>query len=172
MAEQSGRAELEVVIEKVSGHIGRLMSRWPMVETAIEQSVWTIRLHGFDEEYPERNEDKLEYIKAFLKESSVPQELRDRGLLLLAATKGVLKTRNIIAHSYISGINCRTTDVLFTRIWIRKPDADRAFGTKIEKRKIGELKRHAEQCVELSFELPFLPHALRKQLGRTDAYLN
>jgi hypothetical protein len=166
MAEQSGRAELEGVIERVSGHIGRLMSRWPMVETAIEQSVWTIRLYGFHEEYPERNEDKLEYIKLFLKQNFVVQELRDRGLLLLAATKGVLKTRNIIAHSYISGFNCRTTDVLFTRVLVRKPDADRAFGTKIEKRKVAELRKHAEQCVELSFELPFLPHALREQLGR------
>ena len=80
MAEQSGRAELEGVIEKVSGHIGRLMSRWPMVETAMEQSVWTIRLHGFDNKYPERNVDKLEYIKSFLKQSSVPRELRNRGL--------------------------------------------------------------------------------------------
>jgi hypothetical protein len=119
MAEQSGRAELEGIIEKVSGHIGRLMSRWPMVETAIEQSVWTIRSHGFDRQYPKKNEDKLEYIKAFLKQGFVPLELRDRGLVLVSVTKGVLKTRNIIAHSYISGVDSGTTDVLFTRIWIK-----------------------------------------------------
>jgi hypothetical protein len=135
VAEQPGRAELEGVIEKVSGHIGRLMSRWPMVETAIEQSVWTIGSHGFDKKYPDKNEDKLAYIKAFLKQDFVPRELHDRGLLLLSTTKGVLKTRNIIAHSYISGIDSRTTDVLFTRICIRHSDTGPTFEPKSEKKK-------------------------------------
>jgi hypothetical protein len=115
MAEQSGRAELEGIIEKVSGHIGRLMSRCPMVETAIEQSVWTIKSHGFGM----KNEDKFEYIKAFLKQGFVPLEQRDRAPVLVSVTKGVLKTRNIIAHSYISDVDSGTTDVLFTRIWIK-----------------------------------------------------
>jgi hypothetical protein len=166
MAEQPGRAELEGVIETVCRHIGALMSRWPKVEIPIEQSSWIINTLGFHKAYPTRSEDKLEYIKAFLKHGSVPSELRNRGLFLVSITKGVLKTRNIIAHSYISDIECRTTDVLFTKIWVRKVDAGRTFGTKIEKRKIGELRKHAEQCVDLSFELPYLPRALRDHLGR------
>jgi hypothetical protein len=106
----------------------------------------------------------LEYIKSFLKQDFVARELRDRGLFLLSITKSVLKTRNIVAHSYISGVDSRTTDVLFTRIWIRHSDAGGTFGTKSEKRKIGELRKHAEQCVDLSFELPYLSNALREQL--------
>jgi hypothetical protein len=169
MVEQSQRAELEEVIQKVAGYIGTLMSRWPAVEVPIEQSVWTIRGLGFEKPYPQRAEDKLEYIKAFLKQEFVPGSLRDRAVFLISMTKGVLRTRNILAHSYISEFDRRTTDVLFTRIWVKCSDEGRTFGRKIEKRKIGELRKHADQCVELSFELPYLPPALREVLRQADS---
>ncbi len=76
MCQKSKNEELESVIERVSGHIGKVMSTWPLIEISLEQSVRTINQFGFDEAYPIKNEDKLKYIKNFLKNKFVPKELQ------------------------------------------------------------------------------------------------
>ena len=168
MCEKSKNDELESVIERVSGHIGKVMSRWPLIEISLEQSVWTINQFGFDKAYPIRNEDKLLYIKKFLKNKFVPIELQSVALPLLSRAKGILGTRNILAHSYVFGFDNKNQDVLFKRIVVKsvptKYRNEKIFKTELKKRKIGVLKKHAEECVALSFEMPYLRRALREQL--------
>ncbi len=145
-----------------------MRSRWPFIEISLEQSVWTINQFGFDKAYPIKNEDKLKYIKNFLKNKFVPVELQSVALPLLSRAKGILGTRNILAHSYVFGFDNKNQDVLFKRI-VKKSvptryRGEKIFKTELKKRKIGELKKHAEECVALSFEMPYLPRALREQL--------
>ena len=168
MCENSKNEELESVIERVSGHIGKVMSRWPLIEISLEQSVWTINQFGFDKAYPIKNEDKLLYIKKFLKNKFVPVELQSVALPLLSRAKGILGTRNILAHSYVFGFDNKNQDVLFKKIVVKsvptKYGNEKVFKTELKNRKIEVLKQHAEECVALSFEMPYLPRALREQL--------